>query len=149
LSTAWLVWELNDEWIRHRQSRYLSLKMKLKGHRVLPCQCPGKATLLHLGVGNEMHPGSIILPHLFDNFILEADEAGTKCSYECIVMNILSQSVEMICHKNRILLPLDVMKQVVFYVLLGMDYLHTLKGVFPRGAAHCNSPLFLLFSQMI
>lgn len=123
--------------------------MKLKGHRILPCQCPGEATLLRLGVGDEMHPGSTILPHLFDDFILEADEAGTKCSYECIVMNVLGQSVEMICHKNRISLPWDAMKQVVFYVLLGLDYLHTLKGVFHGGAAHCNSPLFLLFSRMI
>lgn len=84
-----------------------------------------------------MHPGSTILPQLFDDFTFEVDgAAGVKCSYECIVTNVLGQSVRMLCHKNRISLPWDAMKQIVFYVLLGLDYLHNLKGVFHGGAAH-------------
>lgn len=77
-----------------------------------------------------MHPGSIILPRLYDDFMLAIEgAAGVKRSYECIVTDVLGHSVRMLCHKNRISLPWDVMKQVVFNVLLGLDYLHSLKGI--------------------
>jgi hypothetical protein len=110
--------------------------MKPKGHRVLPCQCPGEATFLRSAPDAEIHPGRSILPRLFDDFILDVDEAaGVKRSYECIVTNVLGHSVRMLCHKNRVSMPWDVMKQVVFYVLLGLDYLHSLQGVFHGGEA--------------
>jgi hypothetical protein len=86
---------------------------------------------------------------LFDDFILDVNEAaGVKRGYECIVTNVLGHSVRMLCHQNRISLPCDAMKQVVFYVLLGLDYLHSLKDIFHGGEArfvNSHSTSFSLF----
>lgn len=129
------------ESIRLRQSRYLSLKMKPKGQPVPPCQCPSEATFLRLAPNGEMHPGHTILPQLFDEFTLEAEEtADVMRCYECTVTNVLGQSVKVLGHKNRISLPWDVMKQVVFDVLLGLDYLHSVKCVLHGGEVHCVIP---------
>ena len=93
-----------------------------------------------------MHPGGTILPRLFDDFTLEAaDPGGVKRSYDCIVTNVLGDSVRMLCHNNRISLPWDVMKQVVFSLLLGLDYLHNLKGVIHGGEATRVTPVSILF----
>ena len=162
-ATAWLVWDQEcvvsfdyfflvhiwspKIWICHRQSHYLSLKMTPKGHRrIPPCRCPGEAVSLRLAWDGEMHPGSTILLWLFNDFTLEAaDPLGIKHSYDCIVTNVLGNSVRMLCHNNQISLPWDVMKQVVFYILLGLDYLHNLKGVIHEGEATCVTPISILY----
>jgi hypothetical protein len=120
--------------------------MKPKGHRIPPCQCPGEAISLRLAPDGEMHLGSTTLPRLFDDFtVVAADPAGVKRSYDCIVTNVLGDSVRMLCHDNRISLPWDVMKQVVFYILFGLDYLHNLKGIIHGGEATCFTPISISY----
>ena len=119
--------------------------MKRKGRPAPPCRCPSEATSLRSvpNVDGQMHPGHTILPQLFDDFTLEADDTtGVIRGYECIVTNVLGQSVQTLCHENRISLPWDTMKQVVFSVLLGLDYLHSVKGILHGGEVHYVIPLF-------
>jgi serine/threonine protein kinase len=127
-----------------RQSRYVSLKMKPKGRPAPPCQCPDEATFLRLvpNADGQMHPGHTILPQLFDNFTLEADDTTGFRGYECIVTNVLGQSVQTLSCENRISLPWDTMKQVVFSILLGLDYLHSVKGVLHGGEVYYVVPFF-------
>jgi hypothetical protein len=61
---------------------------------------------------------------------------------------VLGQSVQTLSRENRISLPWDTMKQVVFSILLGLDYLHSVKGVLHGGEVYYVVPFFLLLFSL-
>ncbi|KAI0072546.1 kinase-like protein [Panus rudis PR-1116 ss-1] len=116
------IWLVEDT----KESGFYSLKAKLRTGRIIPpCECPSESALLQQATQYD-HPGFNLIPHVVEDFgLLESD--GRE--YDCFVGTLYSREVTSLSRPNLISLPWKVMKQVVFEVLVALDYAHTKLGI--------------------
>ena len=96
--------------------------------------------------GESEHPGHTVLPSVLDEFDIAAtDGIGTQA---CIVTTLCGQNITVFSLPQRVSLPWDVLKQTAFTVLLGLDFLHSVKGVVHGGGqvlSFLMQSVFLIF----
>ncbi|KAF7187656.1 Serine/threonine-protein kinase SRPK [Pseudocercospora fuligena] len=115
VSTAWLCRDLSLH-------RYVTLKVYMVGHR----QSQNEVKVLrHLDSVKSDHPGAKLVRRLLDNFELP----GQVGLHTCIVHEPLSLSLKDIREMAGGQVPENILKPLVYAMLLALDYLHSVAHV--------------------
>lgn len=121
--------------VRPRLSQYRSMKVRTGARAVPPCGCPNEASSLR-STPDPDHPGYAVLPQVFDEFNVEAEDGRGR--YECMVSTLCGPSLLTLCFPNRASLPWAIVKQTALCLSLALDYLHRVQGII-HGGEHSSA----------
>ncbi|KAK4615771.1 Serine/threonine-protein kinase SRPK [Fulvia fulva] len=115
VSTAWLCKDM-------REDKYVTLKVYMTGHR----QALNEAKVMnHLNSTPSDHPGAKLVRTMLDTFEIE----GEHGKHVCMVYQPLSLSLRDIRTIAGGQVPAEILKPMLYAMLLALEYLHTVAHV--------------------
>ncbi|CAK4033065.1 Serine threonine- kinase SRPK [Lecanosticta acicola] len=112
VSTSWLC----------RDMEYVALKVYMTGHR----QARNEVKVMqHLNSLSSDHPGSGLVRKMLDTFEIQ----GEVGRHVCLVQEPLSVSLREVRNIAGGQVPSEILKPILYGLLLGLDYLHSVTGV--------------------